>query len=121
MRRSVTLMAALAASICAVVAGQQRQPQLPAPSQAHPNPSRVIPRPEGALPKVPERFAVSVYADDVLSARMMEYAPNGALFVSQTGANSITVLRDTNNDGVPDSRTVFVQGPVPPARRGGPP
>src|SRR5262245_35544743 len=98
MNRSVILMAALAASISAVMA-QQRQPQLPAPAQARPNPSRPVPRPEGALPKVADGFTVSVFADDLVSARMMEYAPNGDLFVSQTGANRITVLRDTNNDG----------------------
>ena len=60
---------------------------------------------------MPEGFSVSIFADDVASARMMEYAPNGDLFVSQTGANSIIVLRDTNNDGTPDMRTIYVQGP----------
>jgi glucose/arabinose dehydrogenase len=120
MTRHPILIAIGAAAIGAVLAAQQRQPQLPAPSQAKPNPSRVIPRPEGALPKVPDGFTVSVFADDVASARMMEYAPNGDLFVTQTAANSIIVLRDTNNDGTPDTRSVYVQGPAP-ARRGGPP
>lgn len=109
-----------AVSICAVLAGQQRPPQLPAPSQARPNPSRVIPRPEGAQLKAPEGFTVSIYADDLQAARMMEWAPNGDLFVSQPGANRITLLRDTNNDGTPDQRMVYAQGPAP-ARRGGPP
>src|SRR5262245_14720554 len=119
MRNSI-LIAIGAAVIGAAVAAQQRQPQLPAPSQARPNPSRVVPRPEGALPKAPDGFTVSVFADDLQGARMMEYAPNGDLFVTQTSANSITVLRDTNNDGTPDTRNVYVQGPSP-ARRGGPP
>ncbi len=120
MRRSVMLIAVGAASMGAMLFGQQRPPQLPAPSPAKPNPSRVIPRPEGAQLKAPEGFTVSMFADDLPSARMMEYAPNGDLFVSQTGANSIMVLRDTNNDGTPDVRNVYVQGPAP-ARRGGPP
>ena len=114
MQRTSLLLSIGAAIIGAAVAAQQRQPQLPAPSQAKPNPSRVIPRPEGALPKVPDGFTVSVFVDN------MEYAPNGDLFVSQPSANSITVLRDTNNDGTPDTRNVYVQGPAP-ARRGGPP
>ena len=114
MQRHVTLAGACAIAIGAVLAGQPRQlPQLPAPSQARPNPSRPVPRPEGAMPKVPEGFSVSIYADDLQGARMMEWAPNGDLFVSLTGANRIVVLRDTNNDGTPDMRYTYVQGPTP--------
>src|SRR5436309_980756 len=102
MNRHAFFVLAGAAALGSVIIGQQRQVQLPAPSAAHPNPSRVVPRPEGALPKVPEGFSVSVFADDVQSARMMEYAANGDLFVSQPGANAVLILRDTNNDGVPD-------------------
>jgi glucose/arabinose dehydrogenase len=120
LRRNLILTGIGALPICAVLAAQQRQPQLPAPSQAHPNPSRVIPRPDGAQLKVPEGFSVSIYADDLQAARMMAWAPNGDLFVSQTAAARISVLRDTNNHGTPDMRTVFVQGPLP-APRGGPP
>ena len=118
--RHIFLAAMGAFWLTAALVGQQRPPQLPAPAPARPNPSRLIPRPDGAQPKVPDGFSVGIYADDLQAARMMEWAPNGDLFVSQTGANSISVLRDTNNDGTPDMRTVFVQGPAP-ARRGGPP
>src|SRR5438132_5866508 len=121
MSKQTLFVVLVAGSLGVVIAGQQRQVQLPPPSEAHPNPSRVVPRPEGALPKVPEGFSVTIFADDVQSARMMEYAPNGDLFVSQPGANAVLVLRDTNNDGTPDMRSVYVQGPPPPARRGGPP
>jgi glucose/arabinose dehydrogenase len=107
-------------SVGAALMAQQRQPELPAPSPARPNPSRVIPRPDGAQLKAPEGFSVSIYADDLQAARMMEWAPNGDLFVSQTAAARISVLRDTNNDGTPDMRSVFVQGPLP-APRGAPP
>jgi glucose/arabinose dehydrogenase len=120
LKRHFILTGIGATSICAVLAAQQRQLQLPAPSQAHPNPSRVIPRPDGAQLRVPDGFSVSIYADDLQAARMMEWAPNGDLFVSQTAAARISVLRDTNNDGTPDMRTVFVQGPLP-APRGAPP
>jgi glucose/arabinose dehydrogenase len=104
-----------------VLVGQQRLPQLPAPSAARPNPSRVIPRPQGSELKVPDGFSVSIYADDLQAARMMVAAPNGDLFVSQTAAARISVLRDTNNDGMPDTQAVYVQGPVPPPRGGPPP
>lgn len=46
------------------------------------------------------------------------YAPNGDLFVSSPTTNTITVSRDTNLDGTFESREVFAQGTVPPARGG---
>src|SRR2546427_10669072 len=108
-----------AVSVCDVLMAQQRVPQLPEPTAPHPNPSRPIPKPEGATLKAPEGFNVSIYYDNLQGPRMMEWAPNGDLFVSQTGTSTIAVLRDTNNDGTPDTRSVFVQGPVPAPRGGG--
>src|SRR5215831_9036948 len=111
--------------ICVSVAilAQQRQqniPQLPAPSEARPNFGRVVDKPEGAMPKVPTGFTVELYADNVPGARMMEFAPNGDLFVSQPSQNAVMVLRDTNKDGKPDERFTYAQGPAPAAGRGGP-
>lgn len=121
MRRTLLLIWIGAVSICAALLGQQRQVQLPEPSQAKPNPSRAIPRPEGADLKAPAGFNVSIYFDNIQAPRMMEWAPNGDLFVSQTSTSTVAVLRDSNNDGTPDSRNVFVQGPLPPPRGGGAP
>ena len=72
------------------------------------------------MPKVPDGFTVSVYAE-LPTPRMMVYAPNGDLFVSSPAANSITVLRDANNDGrIEDGeKSVFAQGAPPPGRAGG--
>src|SRR6266850_5967828 len=120
MRRTFVLICIGAVSVCAVLMAQQRVPQLPEPTAPHPNPSRPIPKPEGATLKAPEGFNVSIYYDNIQGPRMMEWAPNGDLFVSQTGTSTIAVLRDTNNDGTPDERSVFVQGPVPPPRGGAP-
>src|SRR2546425_1154685 len=107
--------------ICVSVAifAQQNQPQLPAPSDARPNFGSVVPKPEGAIPKVPAGFTVELYADNVPGARMMEFAPNGDLFVSQPSQNAVMVLRDTNKDGKPDERFTYAQG-APPAQRGAP-
>ena len=41
---------------------------------------------------------------------MMVYAPNGDLFVSSPGTNTITVLRDANNDGTFEARGTYAQG-----------
>jgi len=121
MRRTFVLICIGAVSVCAVLMAQQRVPQLPEPTAPHPNPSRPIPKPEGATLKAPDGFNVSIYYDNLQGPRMMEWAPNGDLFVSQTGTSTIAVLRDTNNDGTPDTRSVFVQGPVPAPRGGGAP
>jgi glucose/arabinose dehydrogenase len=79
-------------------APQPRGNALPAVGPAQPKFGRPVPRPDGLLPKVPNGFTVSVYAE-LQAPRMMVYAPNGDLFVSSPNTNSITVLRDANSDG----------------------
>jgi glucose/arabinose dehydrogenase len=99
--------------ISLVLAAQQQQiPQLPEPTTARPNFGRVVPKPSDAQLKVPQGFTVETYADNVQGARLMVFAPNGDLFVSQTAANTISVFRDTNKDGLPDERFVYAQGPA---------
>src|SRR5262247_3461841 len=105
--------------VSVVVLAQQNLPQIPGVSEAKPNFGRVVDKPEGALPKVPAGFSVELYADNIAGARLMEFAPNGDLFVSQPSQNAVMVLRDTNKDGVPDERFTYAQGP-PPAQRGAP-
>src|SRR5215468_12743268 len=106
-------------STSAVIIAQQKIASVPPVSDARPNFGSVVARPEGALPKVPAGFSVELYADNVPGARMMEFAPNGDLFVTQPAQNAIMVLRDTNKDGKPDERFTFAQG-APPAQRGAP-
>ena len=67
---------------------------------ATPNRGAIVERPAGVMPAVPAGFTVSVYAE-LQAPRMMVYAPNGDLFVSSPATNSITVLRDANNDATP--------------------
>ena len=114
---------------CAVVAAQRSsgppQPQadrLPAVSAPRPNRGMLVDKPASAMPIVPAGFTVSVYAE-MRAPRMMVYAPNGDLFVSSPATNSITVLRDTNNDGVFETRSVYAGTPPadPPAPAGGQP
>src|SRR3954469_15551762 len=130
MKSSLLIAAAAAAITGGVVLAQQNStaPQ-PRPSAlspvapAQPKFGRTVPRPEGMLPKVPDGFTVSVYAE-LQAPRMMVYAPNGDLFVSSPAANSITVLRDANNDGVFEARSVYAgtppaEAPAIPAPAGG--
>ena len=124
--RTFAGLAAIVLATSAVVAQQNTvvpQPRanaLPSPGTASPKPSRAVPRPESLAPKAPNGFTVTAYAD-LRAPRMMVYAPNGDLFVSSPGANNITILRDTNNDGVIDSQSVYAQGEPPAPRGGGPP
>jgi glucose/arabinose dehydrogenase len=119
----------VAVPVCAVaiaiVSAQQNTvvPQpvastLPAPGTASPKPSRPAPKPEGVSPSVPAGFTVSTYAE-LPSPRMMVYAPNGDLFVSSPGTNTITVLRDANNDGTFEARGTYAQAGAAPPRGGG--
>jgi glucose/arabinose dehydrogenase len=86
---------------------------LPAPEvQTGPrNPSRVIPKPEGAHLTLPPGFQVSVYAEGGFQQpRGMALAPNGDVFVTESQGNRVSILRDSNNDGRVDERFVFAAG-----------
>jgi len=86
----------------------------------------VATKPDNVMPTVPAGFTVSVYAE-MRAPRMMVYAPNGDLIVSSPSTNMITVLRDSNNDGVFEQRSTFAGTPPAPAPprggggQGGPP
>ncbi|HEX5110714.1 MAG TPA: PQQ-dependent sugar dehydrogenase [Vicinamibacterales bacterium] len=113
----VVVFGALALAQQNAVQPQPQADKLPAPGTGSPKLSQTTPRPEGAMPQAPAGFTVTAYAD-IDAPRMMVYAPNGDLFVSSPAANTITVLRDANNDGVFEERSVYAAGPAP-ARRGG--
>jgi glucose/arabinose dehydrogenase len=106
-------------AMCGVVGAQRPsgppQPQvgrLPAIASPRPNRGTLVDKPANAMPSVPAGFTVKVYAE-MRAPRMMVYAPNGDLFVSSPAANNITVLRDANNDGVFEARSVYAGTPAP--------
>src|SRR5262245_6232511 len=63
-------------------------------------------KPDDVMPTVPPGFTASVYAE-LRAPRLMVYAPNGDLFVSSPATNTITVLRDRNNDGKFQERGIY--------------
>jgi glucose/arabinose dehydrogenase len=75
-------------------------------------PSRLIPvraaTYDGKL-SVPTGFTVTKFAT-VQNARAMVVAPDGSVYVSTPGRNSITRLLDANSDGVADSVAVVLTG-----------
>jgi len=70
--------------------------------------SKNVPQPPGAKLIVPKGFRVNVFAEgNFTEPRWMALAPNGDVFVADSHANSIIVLRDKNKDGVAEERFVF--------------
>lgn len=70
--------------------------------------SRQVAQPENAKLYVPKGFKINVFAEgDFRNPRWMALAPNGDVFVADSRANSVIVLRDTNKDGKADQRFVF--------------
>ncbi len=87
-----------------------QRPKLPVPfatNSAGNGPRRVKP-PEGFLPTVPPGFRVTVFAANFKQPRWLTLAPNGDIFLADTGAGEIVVLRDTQHTGGAQEREVFV-------------
>jgi len=71
------------------------------------NHPRIVSRPEGAWPKAPEGFEVTEFATQLDQPRVIVRAPNGDLFLAESRANRIRVLRDADGDGKPEVNEVF--------------
>lgn len=69
--------------------------------------------PEGATPKAPAGFTVTKFATDLKNPRNTYIAPNGDIFVAESGtqgsADRITMLRDKDKDGTFETRAVFAE------------
>jgi glucose/arabinose dehydrogenase len=121
----------------AVAAAQPPEPNLPPPfaTKSVTNHPKVIGWPAGKTPQAPDGFAVTLYADGFDSPRWLHVLPNGDVLVAEartlppkdakpemkkgleesktvTGgsANRITLLRDADKDGKPETRETFLTG-----------
>ena len=72
--------------------------------------SRVVPRPDGAMPQVPAGFSVEMVASGFNVPRVIRVAPNGDLFLAESGANRVRVLRLASGDGKPSKNEIFASG-----------
>lgn len=105
--------------------GPVDQLQLPAPfaTPSARNTSKVIGWPQGRMPKAAPGFEVSLFADNLDNPRQAYVLPNQDILVVEAtrewpgradrpekSANRITLFRDTNNDGKPDLREIFLTG-----------
>lgn len=73
------------------------------------NPAKILPRPAGALPQVPSGFQVTVFSQDVVHPRNMVVAPNGDVFVAESAAGRIKILRQ-NTAETADAASVYARG-----------
>ena len=85
------------------------KPDLPKPfaTRSAGNGPDEVERPNGFLPTVPQGFRVNVYAESFKTPRWLIVAPNGDLFVAESGAGRIEVLRDPQHTGSAQERETF--------------
>src|SRR5436309_543068 len=70
---------------------------------------RVARRPADAQLRAPPGFKIDLYADGFRDPRFLLAAPNGDIFVVESRANQIRVLRDTKDSGRPDTNEIFTE------------
>jgi glucose/arabinose dehydrogenase len=89
-----------------------KTPELPAPfaTRSAGNPPEATTPPQGFLPKVPQGFRVNVFATGFKEPRFLATAPNGDIFLGDSGAGTIYILRDAQHTGGAQQREAFATG-----------
>jgi glucose/arabinose dehydrogenase len=85
---------------------------LPAPyaTRSAGNSPSIVPRPDKAWPVAPAGFKVDLYASSLLRPRVIRIAPNGDLFVAESGGGRISVMRGVTAEGKAERVGVFAEG-----------
>jgi glucose/arabinose dehydrogenase len=73
------------------------------------NLAKVVPAPEGKMPAVPEGFKVQVVARDLNKPRVIRIAPNGDIFVAESGSGRVLVFPADAARGGPATPQVFAE------------
>ena len=74
------------------------------------NGPQVVKQPANAVLSVPPGFTVRLFAAGFTNPRMVRVAPNGDIFVGETAANRIRVLRAVDGADAPSENQVFADG-----------
>jgi glucose/arabinose dehydrogenase len=72
--------------------------------------ARVVPRPASASLQVPPGFRIERFADGLSDPRVLKVAPNGDIFVAETGSGQIRVLRAADGASSPSANEIFARG-----------
>jgi glucose/arabinose dehydrogenase len=85
---------------------------LPKPfaTQGVSNNAHIVPRPANAWPQTLPGFKVDLFASGLDNPRLITTAPNGDLFVAETGPGTILVFRGITTDGKPQTQETFATG-----------
>jgi glucose/arabinose dehydrogenase len=85
---------------------------LPAPyvTTSASNGPQLVPRPREAWPKAPTGFTVQQYATGLDNPRLLRTAPNGDVFLAESGSGQIKVFRGMTSEGRPQQSNVFATG-----------
>jgi glucose/arabinose dehydrogenase len=70
----------------------------------------VVPRPSTAVPQAPPGFKVELFAEGLSEPREMRVAPNGDIFIAETRAGRIRVLRAADGASKPSVNEIFASG-----------
>ncbi len=68
---------------------------LPPPAESYSSNSKTVPRPEGAWPQLPAGFSAVEFQRHPDKPRLLRTAPNGDIFVAESYAGEIRVMRPT--------------------------
>lgn len=85
---------------------------LPPPDEASSTANRALPvaRPDGAMPNVPDGYGIALVAEGLDIPRTLAFAPNGDLFVAESGSGTIRVMRFEAGQVEPVANEVFIDG-----------
>lgn len=70
----------------------------------------VVARPASAIPQVPAGFKIELFADGLSGPRIIRAAPNGDIFVVETRAGRIRILRASDGAAKPTANEVYASG-----------
>jgi glucose/arabinose dehydrogenase len=82
----------------------------PNPSEAVDNGASMVPRPGDAWPQAPRGFKVTLYAEGFKEPRLIRTAPNGDLFLADSKAGEVRVLRGVGPDGKAKTIETYATG-----------
>ncbi len=85
---------------------------LPAPfaTKSAGNGPQTVPQPANAALSVPPGFTVKKFAEGLNNPRLLRVAPNGDIFIAETGRNRIRVMRAADGAEAPSENQIFASG-----------
>src|SRR4051794_34223261 len=72
--------------------------------------ARVVPKPRGAVPQIPTGFKIELFAEGLSGPRIVRVAPNGDMFVAETGANRVLVFSASDRTSGTKTAQIYATG-----------